>query len=116
MDIINSFLFHPRKAIEDITSKDILINIEKNIKIGARLHMVNNFSPTILFFHGNGEIVTDYNEIAKEYNRRKMNFIIVDFRGYGFSNGMPNMQNTLSDSHTILNFIIKYLLKNDFDG
>ena len=40
----------------------------------------------------------DYDIIGKEYNRRGINFIIIDYRGYGLSNGEPTSQNILSDS------------------
>ena len=95
--IINSFLFHPRKTFDTISPKDILIEVQTKVKVGARFHTINTSSPTILFFHGNGEIVTDYDDIAQVYNQKNINFIISDFRGYGFSNGVPNIIFYLSD-------------------
>ena len=113
-NIINSFLFHPRKSYQEITEKDVLVNIQNNVKIGIRCHLINNSYPTLIFFHGNGEIVCDYDDIAQIYNQNKINFIIADYRGYGFSNGTPNIQNTQSDAHVILDFILEYLHKNQY--
>ena len=105
-----SFIFHPRKATQNASNQDILFNIDKNIYVGVRFHLKNKIFPTILFFHGNGEIVTDYDDIALIFNNKKINFIIADYRGYGFSNGIPNIKNTLKDSHLIL-YNVKKILK-----
>jgi hypothetical protein len=116
MDLINSFLFHPRKAYTSIQSNDILINIEPGIKIGIRHHMINKKSPNILFFHGNGEIGPEYDDVASVFNQNNINFIISDYRGYGFSNGHPNIENTQKDAHIILDYIINFLSLKSFVG
>ena len=118
MDIhtLNSFLFHPRKAYGEVSPKDMLIEVEKDIKVGVRAHLVDASFPTILFFHGNGEIVTDYDDIASVYNQKNINFIIADFRGYGFSNGEPSAINTQGDAHLIFDYIVQYLEKNKYAG
>ena len=114
LDFINSVLFHPRKSNEAISNKDILIPIEKNIFISARLHMQNKNFPNILFFHGNAELSSEYDDIAHIYNSKKINFIIADYRGYGFSNGTPDIQTIQSDSHIILDYLLDYLTKNNY--
>ena len=116
INIINSFLFHPRKAQGEISAKDILIDVEKDVQVGARFHLIDTSFPTVLFFHGNGEIVTDYDDIAKVYNQKNINFIIADFRGYGFSSGTPTAKNTQSDSHIILDYVIQHLEKHKHIG
>ncbi len=116
MNIINSFLFHPRQSYQKMQNNDILVNIEKDVKIGIRHHMVNKNSPNILFFHGNGEIGSEYDEVAKIFNDKNINFIVSDFRGYGFSNGSPNIENTQKDSHIILDYILEFLSLTSFKG
>ena len=116
LNIINSFLFHPRKSYEEMGENDILIELEDNIKVGIRLHLVNQSFHTILFFHGNGEIGSEYDEIAQVYNQKNINFIIVDFRGYGFSSGVPNVGNTQSDAHVILDYVLKHLKDQNYSG
>ena len=116
INIINSFLFHPRKSYQKMQNNDILINIDKNVKIGIRHHMVNNISPNILFFHGNGEIGPEYDEVAQIFNNNNVNFIVSDFRGYGFSTGYPNIENTQKDAHIILEYILDFLSLKSFIG
>ena len=114
LKIINSFLFHPRKNHGKLTSKDKLIPVQNNISVGIKFHLINPAFPTILFFHGNGEIASEYDDIAQLYNHLNLNFIIADFRGYGFSNGEPNTLNIQKDSHIILDYVKLYLNNNKF--
>ena len=116
INILNSFLFHPRKAAEPIGEKDVLIPVNENSKVGVRFHLVNPKAPNILFFHGNGEIAPEYDDIASIYNQREINFIIADFRGYGFSNGIPTAENTQLDAHHILDFVLNYLSSKSYKG
>ena len=116
INILNSFLFHPRKAAESLGENDMLIPVNENSKVGVRFHLVNPKAPNILFFHGNGEIAPEYDDIASVYNQREINFIIADFRGYGFSTGTPSAENTQSDAHIILDFLLKHLEEKNYSG
>ncbi len=104
-------LFHPRpegrRPHEQNDEKDILIPVEKNILVGARKHFCENPTATILFFHGNGEIVSDYDDLAPFYNRNHINFLPVDYRGYGRSTGSPTVSAMMQDAHRIFDFVQK---------
>lgn len=106
INLLNTFLFHPRKAFGKITEKDKLIEVEPGVQVGIRIHLFDTAFPTILFFHGNGEIAPEYDDIAAMYKQRNINFIIADYRGYGYSTGSPNVQNTLSDAHIVLDSVL----------
>jgi len=76
------FLFHPRSE-ESISpsgenAKDLDIPVEDGVVIGARLHHFDKAAPVILFFHGNGEIVSDYNDLGPMYLSIGSNFLAVD--------------------------------------
>ena len=116
LNIISSFLFHPRQSYQDKGENDFLIDIKDSVQVGIRLHLINKSFTTILFFHGNGEIGPEYDDIARVYNQKNINFIIADFRGYGFSSGLPNVKNTQSDAHIILDFVLKYLKEKNYPG
>ena len=81
INILSSFLFHPRKSYQDIGENDILIDVEDSVQVGARLHLINQSAPTILFFHGNGEIGPEYDDIAKVYNQKNINFTLDNIIG-----------------------------------
>ena len=84
--------------------------------VGARCHMAGKLFPSILFFHGNGEIVADYEELGPVYNRLGINFLPVDYRGYGRSTGSPTVSNMMRDCHSVFDFIKKWLGENGYSG
>jgi len=97
------FVFFPRK---DFTQPfpgayDHLIPVDKNVSISCRFYVHGFKAPTILFFHGNGEVVCDYDFIAPVYHRRGINLFVADYRGYGASGGSPTFSAMVADSHRI---------------
>jgi fermentation-respiration switch protein FrsA (DUF1100 family) len=114
------FLFHPRAEWESQDSKkafqDLLIPVEKDVVVGARPHMTNKSAPNILYFHGNGEIVADYDDLGPLYNRMGMNFLPADYRGYGRSTGRPTITAMMRDCHVIFDFVKAWLSENDYQG
>ena len=122
------YLFHPRPepvfsplqksdtASPDGIEKDVLIPVDEGVVIGARLHLAQKSSCNILFFHGNGEIVADYDDLGYTFNQMGLNFLAVDYRGYGRSTGTPTVSAMMGDCHIILNFIRDWLAKNGFSG
>ena len=122
------FLFHPRpepdgslfQTAESETRlaerKDILIPVQKDIAIGARFHMAEKSGGNLLFFHGNGEIVADYDELGAVYNQMGINLLAVDYRGYGRSSGKPTVTAMMRDCHIIFDFARKWLQQNNYTG
>ena len=117
-EILN-FLFHPRKetgrSLPDY-AKNFDIIAEDGTLIGSRMYLTDPDKPHILFFHGNGEIAEDYDEIGAVFMRYGMNFIIVDYRGYGRSEGSPGVASMIQDSHHALTSICKWLKTENRSG
>ena len=113
-------LFHPRLETGGIDSAsagiDLLIPVEEDIRVGARFHIKDKACPNILFFHGNGEIVSDYDDLGPMYNQLKINFLPVDYRGYGHSNGEPSVAGMMKDCHSIFSFVRQWLQENKHHG
>ena len=117
---VSTLLFHPRAelAIGRLPNSglDLLIPVADEIHVGARFHIQGKQCPNILFFHGNGEIVADYDDLGPLYNQLGINFLPVDYRGYGRSNGQPTVSTLLADSHKIFVFVQEWLQKNQYEG
>ena len=113
--IINS-IFYPRKSNIPEDKKDHLIKTLNGEKIGARFFLSNRDFPTIIFFHGNAELAQEYDDIANYYNRFNINFIVVDYQGYGLSTGTPTKENLHQDANTAFIYIKEYLEKNKYEG
>ena len=118
--VISASLFYPRPewgALADNASvESILIPVEKDVVIGARLHMASDQAATILFFHGNGEIVADYDDLGIVYTDMGINFLPVDYRGYGRSTGSPTVTAIMRDCHTVFAYIKSHLKKKVYTG
>lgn len=114
------FLFHPRpewrSSKRDTKGEDLLIPVEGDIVVGARFHPSDTQAPTILFFHGNGEIVADYDDLAPAYTRMNLNFLPVDYRGYGRSTGEPSVSAMMRDCHVILDVVLEWLAQHGYPG
>jgi pimeloyl-ACP methyl ester carboxylesterase len=114
------FLFHPRREYgggeKAAGSIDVLIPVDEEVVVGGCFHMARASAPNILFFHGNGEIVADYDDIAPLFNRMGLNFLAVDYRGYGRSTGSPTITAMMGDCHLIFEFSKKWLKEKGFSG
>jgi pimeloyl-ACP methyl ester carboxylesterase len=90
--------------------------VEEAVSLGARFHMTGKSAPNILFFHGNGEIVADYDELGPLYNQMGLNFLPTDYRGYGRSSGSPSITTMMRDCHIVFDFVKKWLDEKGYGG
>lgn len=106
-------LFHPRpemgKAPGNDNVQDHLIAVDEEIRVGARFHLASSSAANCLFFHGNGEIVADYDQMGPLYNNLGINLLAVDYRGYGRSNGRPTVRSMMADCHVIFEFVRNWM-------
>ncbi len=112
-------LFHPRKDVDSNPPPgaiDYDIVVEEGVQIGARFHMAGLEDPNILFFHGNGELVSDYDSIGPMYNEHGLSLLAVDYRGYGRSGGMPTVTFMMRDAHVIFKEVRSWLKDENRTG
>jgi len=116
---ILSHIFYPRTEIlraRESSVEELMIPVERYVSISARFHRADPSSPNILFFHGNGEIAADYDELGPLMNQCGVNFLAVDYRGYGRSGGSPTVTSMMADSHQIYAFVMDWLPENGLTG
>lgn len=77
---------------------DSYILVDDGVRLGCKLWVKDKHLPVILYFHGNGETVADYEWVAPLYLEQDINLFVVDYRGYGGSDGLPTFQNVLRDA------------------
>ncbi len=112
------FLFHPRKEEKTAPadSSNIDVTLPDNTVLGCRFHLHDDAAPTILFFHGNGETVCDYDDIAPLFNRLGMNFFAATYRGYGWSGGTPTVESMMKDCWEVLGSVQKTMKDMEMTG
>jgi len=98
-------VFYPRKSQPKplaSNARDHFIEVERGIRIGCRYYTKDRSCPSLLYFHGNGAIVDDYDERAHFFNDAGVNLFVASYRGYGSSDGTPTITSMIADSHLIL--------------
>ena len=106
-------LFYPRPeeapAFIPPSARPVAFEVEPGLVIGGRLYPAGVQAPAILFFHGNGEIAADYDDLAPLYTRLGITLLVVDYRGYGSSSGMPTASYLLADAVAIFGQVSRVL-------
>ncbi len=116
---ILSVVFHPRREFGEAAGGGFVgltIPVADGVTLGGRFYEVGKDRPTILFFHGNGEIVADYGDIAPLYTSVGINFLPVDYRGYGLSTGTPTISSMFADARTVFEYAREWLAERGQAG
>lgn len=81
---------------------------------GARLHVRLHAAPgatrTLLLFHGNGELVADYDGAAAQFARAGVALAVMDYRGYGQSTGTSTLRTVVSDARHVADAVQPHLV------
>lgn len=112
-------IFHPRRdsGTEAAGVEEVMIPVDEDVSISGRLHLADDpDAPSILFFHGNGEIAADYDDVGPRYNEQGMSLLAVDYRGYGRSGGTPAVGTMINDAHAILTWTREWLASRGRTG
>lgn len=113
-------IFHPRTEPPRQDASNAVMNhmipVDGDLHVGAKFHLGEKSSVNVLLFHGNGEIAADYGDVGAHLNRLGINFMVVDYRGYGRSDGEPTVTGMMNDCHAIFNHVHKWLGDNGYTG
>ena len=103
----NDNLFFPRadRSLTPPGARELMIPVE-----GAQLHLRWHRAPsaalTVLLFHGNGEIVSDYDTSAARFAALGASLAVVDYRGYGRSTGTPSLRSCIRDAGPVIESLL----------
>lgn len=62
--------------------------------------------PLVLYAHGNAELIDYWADDMQQYVAQGVNVLLIEYRGYGRSNGKPSQQNIVSDYIEILDEVV----------
>ncbi len=102
--LLLNFLFYPRRDYSHPPQGafDVMVPVEEGVEIHCRFYRSEGEGPWILYFHGNGEVVSDYDQPASYYLGEGLNLAVADYRGYGKSSGSPSLATVVKDASVIL--------------
>ncbi len=112
------YVFYPRAdwTAPPDGSSDHAVPVEEGIDVFCRFYSVSQRGPSILYFHGNGEVACDYDWFASLYHEIGANLFVADYRGYGRSGGQPTFANTAADAHLVFEYLGKMLRSGGYNG
>ena len=103
-------------SVSDGRARDVRISVEPGVSLAGRLYVAATDAPVILFFHGNGEIASDYDNIAPLFIQIGINLFVADYRGYGSSGGTPTFSAMMKDAHLVFDGFKRILRQEGYSG
>lgn len=116
---INALIFYPRRDFGTFLPEgvqEVFFSVAPGISLGARFYPAASTDPLLIFFHGNGEIASDYDDAGAAYQKLGINLLVFDYRGYGKSNGSPSVKTLLPDALSVFDQAVEWLKARDFHG
>lgn len=110
------FFPRPDRSPTPAGATDHLVEVGDGVSIAARRYETDAHGPTIVYFHGNGEVVGDHDFIAPLYHSIGANLFVFEFRGYGRSTGTPTMEHLVGDGAVCGQRALSLLDADGFDG
>jgi uncharacterized protein len=103
--LVQQFLFHPRRVAAGGSrlknAIDGTVPVDGGVVLGYRLYAHKPGSPVIVYFHGNGEVAAEHDDIAPMYHAIDASLLVFDYRGYGWSTGKPSVSAMNPDTEAI---------------
>lgn len=98
------FIYYPSKIVS-VSPADIRLPFEDlrlltsdGVSIAAWYVPAENTGKTVLFFHGNGGNMGGRIDLVQAMHEMGLNVLIIDYRGYGNSEGRPSEEGTYLDA------------------
>lgn len=104
-----NLIFFPSKKVfifpKEPNLSEISIKTEDNIRLSA-WYLDNKSDKTVLFFHGNGGNIFYNQERLSIFNKLRFNAIMIDYRGYGQSDGsIKNEEDLYKDAYAAYKYL-----------
>ncbi|MCB0853139.1 MAG: alpha/beta fold hydrolase [Bacteroidetes bacterium] len=109
------FIFFPEKLPvnhtfsfrSDIQWEEIWIENE-GVRINSLLFKADSSKGVILYFHGNAGSLQGWGYVAQDFTQLGWDVLILDYRGFGKSEGRPTYQALLDDGQKAYNYLLQY--------
>ncbi len=115
---VSAQIFFPRpdRSPTPAGATDHVVEVGDGVSIAARRYEIDAHGATIVYFHGNGEVIGDHDGIAPLYHSIGANLFVFEFRGYGRATGSPTIEHLVADGALCGQRALKILDADGFDG
>ncbi len=107
------FIYFPQSTIDytpdmaGLPYEDIYFKTNDDVLLNGWFIPVEDAKNTLLFFHGNGGNISHRLESLKIFHELGLSVFIIDYRGYGQSQGTSSEQGTYRDAEAAWRFLTK---------
>jgi len=113
-------IFYPEKLPKNFTFQfpqkfeELNIPAKDGKLLNGLLFKAENSKGLIFYIHGNGGSLRNWGDVAKTYTANNYDVFILDFRGYGKSEGeILNENQMFQDNQTVYNYFKKQYSENE---
>ena len=85
--------------------EDLALQTDDGLNLHAWFVPAAENSPVLLFFHGNAGNISHRLESIQLFNKMGLSVLIIDYRGYGLSEGTPGEHGSYSDARAAWNYL-----------
>lgn len=109
----SQMIYHPQKSItftpEDVglSYKDVTFATEDGLDLHGWYVPNNESNVTVLYFHGNAGNISGRLQTIQLLHNLGLNVFIIDYRGYGKSEGSPSEEGTYKDAQAAWNYLVE---------
>jgi len=106
-------IFYPEKKIESDPSdkgvdyEEVFFETQDGLKLNGWFVPAKDAHCTVLYFHGNAGNISLRTEIARLFHLKNFDFFIIDYRGFGKSQGSPHEKGTYLDALAAYEYLVK---------
>lgn len=107
-----NMIFYPLKEIETtpkewgLDYKQVMLNLVTGNVISGWYIPYPEADKTILFFHGNGGNISHRGDSLYIFHKLKLNTLIIDYPGYGESDGVPSEDGLYQSANAAWKYLI----------
>ena len=113
-NIHSSLIFYPSRefvsspAQDGIEHEEVFINTPDGEKLhGYFFPASEETNKTVIYLHGNAQNVSSWYIAPVEIQKHvPVNFLLIDYRGYGKSTGKPTMEGVIIDAQAMYKYLI----------
>jgi len=107
-----SMIFYPYKKLDanpgdwGLDYSNIILRTSDDIQLHGWFIPATGSIKTILFFHGNAGNISHRQDSIRIFHNLGLNVFIIDYRGYGSSDGKPGEKGLYLDARAAWNYLI----------
>lgn len=94
-------------------ASDRFVPVAPGVRVHCRVHPAPEARLVVVHFHGNGETVADYDDLAPRFGAVGAILACAEYRGYGQSDGVPDLRTVMGDAPVVWDALADLAVRAD---